>query len=298
MRGFSNQVKSSQIKSSQVNIRNLFKLILYFFLLLLSHSCKKDQVIDEQKTSLYRLTYANSNNPYDSVGIFHNNGLKYLCDNNSDWYLQDSSQLISDLKFDLSNYYITKICQLNPNCDSLFITSRMDSLLDFLVLGNTYYLDTLYKDCSLNDYQVAYFDDLIRMNINELEFEDIIDSILSIENEVIEFDLFNSEEKKPILVCSSIYRHSIGYWYYESLNASSCWSNIAGKTNSFNWRAVARGDLNGALAGFVVGIKTGWGSLVFGPNGYVLTIAGTTVTGSLYGSGAGMFIELFKIIFW
>lgn len=246
------------------------KLNLYFipalFLLLFS-SCKKDSIdesiLSNNKIKPQALTISdvsNSNNPYDSMGINHNNALNEFDFNNI-----NSQQIMT--------WRENKLNALSPlnNEDNLAITYVKNNYAQISTLSNNsfeYILNSgnFGTDLNLVEDLIERLDQVYLMpNLNSMIIE-----IKDIENEILLiFDVQNNPNllAATLLGTTSILRHSLYYWHEyqeEHPMASDKWNEV-GNADAKSFAGAAVSTLTGAaipaLAAFITNpfaVLGGW----------------------------------------
>ncbi len=184
----------------------------------------------------------NSLNPYDSVGILHNQHLTNVFDDLYSLY-QDPNIL----EVDTINSYAREY--LSSKYNEVFISDIVDTRIyrcntDEELLSTMVNLGFSNAAISVVNSTVSTIE-----NITNNSYRDYYNAIYNIEKNVISRTDLSQSEKEIILCFTSVYRHSIYYWY-EGKDASS-------KAKVPKWLQVAAADGKGALAGAGTGAAAG-----------------------------------------
>lgn len=215
--------------------------------------------------STYQNPYSgiwNSNNPFDSIGYFHNEFLVNYVNNRNDVdfndFLNTSSTIISN--FASSEYNIT----IHPSEIEDFTTNFFN------------YLDSLKQQHStLSGFISAIFPGQIGPIITDIvflvgtcsstnEINNKIDSIKLIENVVNNAQHLSSSEKNIIFTVSSTAKFSLSYWGYAAFDNNSEWGSWFDdlypeeQPQWIHWAAAGAGDAIAAGYAIASGESDPW----------------------------------------
>jgi hypothetical protein len=264
-----------------------FALIISIFLM----SCTKEEMSSNKLNA----------NPYDYIGELHNQGM-----NEFRIRLQDSIAVNStmDVSTFVTEYMENKISnnkdvvlkdksQLNKNLYSLIYKVKVTK--PFYVLksnkSDSTNVQNSIENSNLSDFQKEYVNELLSI----LEKQDSVkERIIKLESVILNSDK-TVKEKEPILCIISITKYSYEFWN-ENISSKKIRMQKAPNASyvkTFSAGGAVRADAEGAIGGVIWSVATGASTtgLVFGPGGYVLTTAGSAVTGGLYGSA--LYLGLF-----
>lgn len=285
-------------------------LFILSFSFVLLFSCK-NEVLDPSNISMiekcrnYTVDPCNSNNPYDTIGIIHNEAMDILADtcllayNTGEGFFRDqfSSVLMShglDESVFIDNFDSLK------SWHSILMQYSYDYNDYYTYLNNNnyvtnevkFYLDTLSKIVD----SISVF-----LNINHDPTQtciSIINRIKSFESDVMNSSLTYNEQA-IVLSSSSVGRHSICN-YLDCINgADTRWDEMLvsryGDTLDIkvddiqtklwvvigaDWEAVGKADIAGAVGGLAGGLVTGWITGILTP----IVVAAATSAGAVANS--------------
>ena len=169
----------------------------------------------------------NPNNPLDSIGINHN------------IHLNDVLSIINH------NY-------INPN--SLSSNDFLDIYREYLINKGyaekdiDFAFEIIKEGCSLPDNVEQYMESLqdsILIIPNE-SYDNYKNLVMRYENRIMADATLNDVEEGALLAFTSVYRHSLYYWYEASSKALP------------KWLQIAAADAAGAVEGFVGGVTVHW----------------------------------------
>ena len=170
------------------------------------------------KASNDRIEIANSNNPYDSIGYYHNELLNYFnkqglsyktsISQKVDWssqyfkpiYGENVAQKMDSLKY--NDFFM----QYEGSMDSVTYSSVYDTIENWEQKGNIgslikpYYIEVLN---SLDDFDTSKVDG----------YKPVINEITQIEDTVAGDDQIGSTQKKAFFYFSSVARYSSYFWF-------------------------------------------------------------------------------------
>lgn len=249
-----------------------------------SSSSSKVSEIVKQKSS----TFSNKSisNPYNWEGLVHNNALDNCISNSNLW---DNNGIIDETELYQTgfDYFITKV-EDYENFNETALQDQINSLNNYIdsLIETESAVSDIINSADVSEDAKNYLTDLL--NIESDEINVLIDSVEYYENLIV--DEPNFEGKELCLVVASVYRNSLNYWDDELSNPNSPWNGY----DLSSAASIAGSDAVGALVGGVWAATTlGPGSLVFGPGGVVLTIAGGAVVGAIRGSIGGAILSFF-----
>ncbi|MDQ1266381.1 MAG: hypothetical protein QG635_1533, partial [Bacteroidota bacterium] len=183
---------------------------------------KKGTQDENERT--YSVDPSNSNNPYDSAGYWHNAALDYIITHASSLTCDST-----DFKDQISTIISDFACNTGYEVPGFGCVSYIDTMVDNY-FNNLIYLDPyeLAEQCCQNNAVEEKFNQLMDSTVS-LQYQDstietieaYIDCVKNWEQNIINDQSFTSNERKQLLITSSIARYSIVYWYDEWLNGSN-----------------------------------------------------------------------------
>lgn len=212
----------------------------------------------------------NPNNPFDSVGIYHNEILSYL--DSLDLLTKENINNITAIKDAVDDWGTANFSQTN-----ILDTSTMKSITEDVWQGD--YLSYI-ESSNFSDTAKGMLSDLFGTMLSDslgeiFTYCNASSIIVDFEDSVSESRLSGSE-KMYLLEIASIYRYSLYYWtdYYEyldGLNGGQMQTMGIGKWLSKHWKAIVGGtaDAIGAAAGISASI-IGTVTVIAGVNAAIL----------------------------
>lgn len=191
-----------------------------------SYSTNKEM----EQSIMSRTNAGNSLNPYDSIGQLHNVILDaYFLENPNVQTIQDVSVEIDALYSVYSNS--VNILSTN-NLDVEDIEEILDDPEDSF--------EDILSESTLSNQARLSFEDFVNdlIAIQDEEFDSIYNVVTNYESEISINPLFTNEDKRVILMVSSIARYSI---YYEKRRDDDDWEHSVG-----NMAAATKGALTGS----------------------------------------------------
>lgn len=240
-----------------MNIHSLNKWIITFILPILLISCNSNESVEDYKSLIENnilgkpgiFSPSNSLNPYDSVGILHNDILDiYLSANHTHTSVEDIDDEIQSLI--LASTVV-------PDSSSLILPGTA-VIADILNSPDTS-LTNIIDSSAMTSYSKIQFEDFIDslMMMNEEEFEDIYDFITLYESSVLINISLNSNDKRIILTVASLARHS---FYYSKKRKDKDWETSVG-----NIAAGTGGALEDSVAALRMALVTGLSKSIISP---------------------------------
>lgn len=267
------------------HINKIITVLLLFGLLLIQFGCEKQKIPNNQIDSLLKsgniykwenvenTIIANSNNPLDSIGYYHNmmiDIIESLCDSTTTterMFEVADSVLISN-----SCGYIDDDFSSEETSDMYMPICEVDSFY--------YFLDTL----SLSQLQKNLIADLFdeTLSYDGTNFAEVINAIKLLEDNVLSD--YDKDDIQVFLMASSIGRYSLAYWHNRLITSKS----MTLKSITVNWKKWVVGTcdvLGGVGGGAAAGIVT---------LGNPITIAYGAMTGAITTSlGASKLWDVF-----
>jgi hypothetical protein len=213
-------------------------------------SCTDELTIEPEATilsdeAIHRrslLVPQNNTNPYDTIGRIQNTVLDiYLSANHSHSTIEEINGEIGFITNSFSNTSIGSISSTSSSVG--LITDIVNSP------GNS--LDTIIANSHLTNQAKAslsgFIDSLLLLQ--EEEYEDIHEFIVTYESSIIGNMVFNNEDKRVILTTSSIARYS---FYYGKKRKDKDWETSVG-----NIAASVGGALENSLTAVSMALATG-----------------------------------------
>lgn len=184
-------------------------------------SCEKGEYAKQTASVNYakRNPLSNLNNPYDSVGLMHNNAMSaLLC--GSDGLPSSMREAIASAEnylyeqgFDTVGDYalVSKIIDDAEFNYFNFVSSQKISVVSIDVINSMLY-------------------DVASMSIggNYSGYNSYRDYLIDVESKIIASDAIPSSEKDKLLMAAAVYRYSLYYWYnYFEKTKMPLWGKIA-----------------------------------------------------------------------
>lgn len=240
----------------------IFFLFALVFVSAVFVACQEDDTsIRSTKTHRYNSSIAgNLRNPYDSVGIHHN---LYLSDVFTQMY--NSGLRPNDLAFDesfsyINNYIVQRRILYPQYVDRILTRQDCRAILDN---QNEFYLGIIRNtniSTHAKDYLVRLFNDV--RNTSDTNYYTYKDVVCRAESRIIADTTLNEVEKSILLSSTSVFRHSLYYWFDNTeVAALPDWLVIAGADAAAALAGAAEGATTGAGIGAVVG-NAGTGAAV------------------------------------
>lgn len=264
----------------------------------------KQNVRNDKNNSLSSwrtLVNPNPNNPYNYVGILHNEGLDNAISRKNEWLTRGANRGVinyAQLKQIVSEFSANKAIEYGTDPQNYgTLVSYANELIEDV--NNTHNLPyTTFDEFHTPVQQYA------NLNINEnvknymLFFENITGTFSEIslaittqENAIIADNKLSVDDKNLCLASCAVFRYSLSYWQAVVENPDNSWNEII-PTNSV--QSIAGADLGGAITGGIRGaIKGAACALVFGPGGSVLTCGYGMVNGAIWSSCAAAGLSWF-----
>lgn len=241
-----------------MNIHSLNKWIMAFILPILLTSCNSDESVEEYKNTLESNIHgksgilfspSNSSNPYDSVGVLHNDILDiYLSGNHTHTSVEDIDNEVQSLI----------MASTIVSDSSALILPGIDVIADILNSPDTS-LTNIIDSSDFTGYakiQFADFVDSLMMMSND-EYEYIYDFIILYESSVLTDTSLISNDKRIILTVTSLARHS---FYYSKKRKDKDWETSVG-----NIAAGTGGALEDPVAALRMALVTGLSKAIISP---------------------------------
>jgi hypothetical protein len=233
-------------------------------------SCNKDQNFStlNGKPQISKSIAYNPNNPYDSVGIWHNEALDYFV--SLGW---DSTTIQSKTKYSLDSAYDLYFSSINFPLNTTEINSTL-YLQDFW-FGSLYessvseIVDYAYTNNIISPIVKSYCDTIINIiessteySTADLTFDALIDTFTSYENQII-LRSMNSTDRAIVLSLTSVAKHSSEYWKTQANLPNDIygidWESLA--AFNWKWKECVQQDVVGGIAGGITAAITGVGIL-------------------------------------
>ncbi len=230
-------------------------------------------------------TFANSNNPFDSVGWYHNDCLHSVATQSS--WTSDTNQILNAVE-----RYVWGASEVPDS-----ITRHKEFLK-----WSAQHVDSLFALLYKNPTLQGYFDKADAFILNSLLSADQrIDSLRALEDQIVASNALASNQKGWILGYSAVARYSTAYWsgadtsLWPYINwVQGTWSKGSRPTSyghpkvTGTLQSTVLADAKGYAAGMVEGFLTGLGAGAMlgslgGPAGTLGGVAGGGIVGSLTG---------------
>ncbi|HTF04059.1 MAG TPA: hypothetical protein VK826_08535 [Bacteroidia bacterium] len=240
------------------------------------YSCTKDSASSNPAPPVYNQANTppytpcpnveNLENPYDNVGVAHNDGLEYVLAHKPQWSCGDDAQWIQTA-IDLT---ATFVCDkgYGPSADCYNATSAM---LNNVV--NDYQSMTLEDviagmgSVQLQDYTGQLFNE-VQSYRDSTQIDSLLTSIKQLEGEAITSTL-NPDERRTFLELASIARYSSCYWFQEHQKSVTDWHCPTNPipAGKYNWTKLLV-TICADIAGGALGSITGPAGTVAGAMGF------------------------------
>ncbi len=287
------------MKTTQNNSKQL-KTIFAALIILFAVSCKKNDSTESftsgkpDKTKLSTLTTSSYQNPYEIIGVMHNEAIAYIEDSLTAFY-NGTSVNNAALRTLIANYYSNNAYKIDSASGVGYNSdfNYFDSSFALLNSIKSYEFGNI-TSISLSDDAMQYVNTVMSLIEDHESPSTLIPEILELELTIDNLGI--PENEKVILYCaSSVARHSSEYWYNHEPFGTT------GNIDYALWQEIVGADFTGALVGgaraAVAGISSG--ALVFGPGGVVLSAASGAVVGGIWSSfGDFMLNALVNWAFW
>lgn len=226
-------------------------IILLFATVALLFSCDKKadniNVPDEHVKQVAKWeAAANSENPYesDSIGAWHNIGLDYLIE-------RVDSFTSSNAWFDSIPFLTYDLLGGSNNLDENYWRMVEETWPSDVASINLSYLE---PDSMLEQFSSTidpYYEDLVGAITSSTSPSDLHGNMVSWESTVNSSISLGTSEKELLLICASVARYSMYYWYEELITSPGAWFVEINKVNEDldleDVIAVVMVDLNAAL---------------------------------------------------
>jgi hypothetical protein len=272
---------------------NVFRGIVLVSIMNLSMtSCKQNTEGNAQPTVKSTLTNPRTTsstfyNPYEIVGIMHNQAMDYLILNKST-FLSGTTINGTAMRSVIANYYANNSYKL----DSAFSITHnaaydyYDSTVAFLNRNITIYpFNSLSLTTNINNLSISSETKNFALNILDTinsctSSAQLTNKIKSLELQLNSNATMPTNEKSLMFAALAVCRYSGVYWE----NHPGPDGN--GHNDMPSWQSVVRSDFSGALLGGMGGVISGIsnGALIFGAGGIVLSAATGAVVGAITGS--------------
>ncbi len=198
---------------------------------------------------------ANADNPYDQVGVIHNDGLDYALMHQAEWPCDRGA--MTQKAIELTTNFCCENGYGQPG-DCYAATSG-------LVTGtvNTYQSNSIDDIINANgsnalkNYTHSLMDE-INSYTDSTQIDSLLTSIKQLEGQVTASTL-NADEKRTFLESASVARYSACYWFQETQKQASVWGHCPGNpipAGKYNWTkllVVVCADVAGYIVGNVPG---------------------------------------------
>ncbi len=170
---------------------------------------------------------SNPNNPYDNVGIMHNNGLDFVAKNMN--LNLNSNKSAESLNLKVFSVVVKFMQQSRPSyqpCNDV-----IDFALKFRKNGNhlkniNRLVENLFTKRSISNEGMEKFTeffDAINNNYDAIQLNNIC---IKYENKIVNNINLSKSEKEVILSSISVFKYSNFYWYHQFSNRSSAWYRL------------------------------------------------------------------------
>ena len=221
----------------------------------------------------YLASAASFQNPYDSIGQYHNQILQAFIDQyevdeiSADLCVSVVDSFMEEIGWDFLT--VEQVQQLNDL--AVFFENHTAEQIDSINLA---LIEAEGYSQAFRNYYQAVGDAFL-----EMEEDLIISALLDTEQEIFNDEGLSEEERNILLMNTSVARYSTVYWAAVSNDPDSPWTNGSAGKVTFSWYNVGEADADGIITGAVGGLlltKTVQGAIVGGLAGGAL--------GSLWGA--------------
>lgn len=200
---------------------------------MISSACNKKELDQNSHSNQthYKTTYLNpwnTNNPIDSIGFYHNQGLDFLVSN---YNVKGLS------KHQIANYtweYLQTLSFVSDSTQVIF--EQVIFFTDTVSMDNLKNYPNLPDSFSMNWYsfaqQILHLCNVDTNNIDSTFFKGVIDSIKIIEEVGYTEPYFTFVDSFALAVVGSVARHSWAYWFDIYIDDYSPWHKVFGKNSS------------------------------------------------------------------
>lgn len=233
------------------------KKIAFSFLTLvfLATSCNQNEqlipVESNPVSTVKTISPTNTDNPFDEVGVIHNQGVAYFMKNYAGKKMTVSEIVSVTDKYLLSNTSFTK--NMRIGAENATFSTNSDKISDVLADKDNNFKNVVSKaECS--DYAKTKLSTLFSITLSEKENESadynlLHSKIIAFEKDILEDKKLSEEDRKLVLMSTSISRHSLYFWYTSIPKSAN--GRIARKW--WEWVLVGVADAAGGVAGAAVG---------------------------------------------
>lgn len=202
---------------------------------------------------------ANPLNPWDSVGIYHNQAMNYVKQQS-----EGVDKTLSNYLGFANDYVISLFDRRDTNLPSkLFTASAVESLLS----DTTDFYERMINRSSFSRNGKSYLNELISYlkdtsNDNSTEYCQLKERVMQVENEIQADEYLGSDEKDKLLMITSVARYSLFHWnneYQGRLSGGE--TGTEKKRKWWQWLIIGIADVAGGIVGATVGSPTGVGAV-------------------------------------
>lgn len=200
---------------------------------------------------------SNPDNPYDNIGVAHNDGLEYALAHRNEWPCNPAAmqQKAFSLAADFS--CINGWAPPAANCPTATANTIANAFNAYQAIGINGIINDMGSQ-ELQTYTHRLMDKISSYN-DSTQIDSLLTSIKQIESEV-NASLLNASEKQTFLGSASVARYSACYWFQERQNPTSTWwghcPNNPIPAAKYNWRkllAIVCADVIGYIVANVPG---------------------------------------------
>jgi hypothetical protein len=218
----------------------------------------------------------NSSNPWDDVGIYHNEALEYV---------KEQAGSVANLAeyVGYSNTYVVNTFGEQMSMEELETLLPSPDQVESILADEPNWYSNVIESSSYSAAVKEKFSNLIALIIDTDGYEDadyctVKGQIVDFEEQILADETLSTEEKDQVLRVSSVARHSLYFWYMQYLETEG-----TAKRKWWQWLVVGVADVAGGIAG---GIATG--PTVVG------VVAGAVAGAAGASSGAAAVMEYFE----
>ncbi len=167
----------------------------------------------------------NPQNPFDSIGYYHNIALDYFIEHKSLFETSDTALFVNYTKNVLTPFFLNDYNYLNFEITQ----EESDSIIEFYLTEARFTEpDTIIKYYSISTTVESNLQNLFNYckNYNDTtSFQPLITTIKNWESEIINGNLTTSEQEQ-LLKTSAILRWSLSYWWAVCSDTNNSWYTV------------------------------------------------------------------------
>jgi len=214
-------------------------------------------------------------NPYQEVGILHNEGLDYVIKN-----LNPKEPVTIEKIVELTAKYLQTVKNSSNKSDLALYYEFVATTINGL---NQIPFQEFLREEKISKEGVYFINDI--QNISpDFDFPTTLKVLTNIESNILTSEMTEQEKQFP-LICVSVAKSSVEYWIKQINDPKSAWIPFVGDPKAFRWpwRSDANGAVAGGIGGAIGGVLGGIGGvLIGGLLGAIGGAIGTSVADALF----------------